>query len=378
MSVLAIATSKPSPCSPGCRIGLPATGSGSPRVLLARGDACRGLVLRAVAELEAIDRALDQARERNDLGTWVDLLTRALATPEAQPRRADYLDELAYVYEALGRYDEAIDAMRQALAAGWDGRLDDHPSAKALIADLLLRAGRTMEADDAWREAQRQDPRDPWLYQTAGYAYAATGRHDTALEWQTKGLQLALDTGEDGEMLWLLTGDRAETLDTLQQPPDDLQLRAEEILDRQEQDELARAQQRHRDDHQRPVPAQRASIGAAWFPEREYIRALQLWPSFAADYDHSPYSAYCARLERMLKTLKAQGVARLALTPIAIDDYLTWCAEHDHDPEDPDSRASYAAELVDRNVTRPWPPERNQPCWCGRERKYKKCCQTAA
>ncbi|WP_200834412.1 SEC-C metal-binding domain-containing protein [Amycolatopsis alkalitolerans] len=22
----------------------------------------------------------------------------------------------------------------------------------------------------------------------------------------------------------------------------------------------------------------------------------------------------------------------------------------------------------------PWPPGRNEPCWCGSERKYKKCC----
>jgi hypothetical protein len=43
--------------------------------------------------------------------------------------------------------------MRQAVAAGWVGELDDHPSAEALIADLLLRAGRDREADEAWLQA---------------------------------------------------------------------------------------------------------------------------------------------------------------------------------------------------------------------------------
>jgi len=54
----------------------------------------------------------------------------------------------------LGRLDEAIDAMRRTLAAGWDGELDDHPSAEALIAALLLRSGRPREADAAWLEAK--------------------------------------------------------------------------------------------------------------------------------------------------------------------------------------------------------------------------------
>ena len=99
-----------------------------------------------MADLQAIDRELDLAREREDNAARVLLITRALAMPEAQPYCADYLDELAYAYQQLGRFDDAIDAMRQALAAGWDGELDDHPSAQALIADLLLRAGRTDEA----------------------------------------------------------------------------------------------------------------------------------------------------------------------------------------------------------------------------------------
>jgi uncharacterized protein YchJ len=64
--------------------------------------------------------------------------------------------------------------------------------------------------------------------------------------------------------------------------------------------------------------------------------------------------------------------------PITIDDYLSWSAEHDRDPEHSDTRASYATELLKTTPTHPWPPERNQPCWCGSERKYKKCCLRAS
>jgi tetratricopeptide (TPR) repeat protein len=333
-----------------------------------------------VADLQAIDRELDVARKRDDNQARVRLITRAIELPEAEPHRAEYLDELAYAYQQLGRFDDAIDAMRQALAAGFDGELDDHPSAQALIADLQLRAGRTEQAADAWLKAEREGPRDPWLYQTAGCAYADVGLHAQALPWQTKGLELALAAGDDGDMIWLLTGDRAETLDALSHAPDELQLRAEELVERQEQEEQARIEAFHRDRATtQPLPPHRTSIGLAWFPPSEYARALQTWPSFAEDYQHGPYAAYCARLELLLRNLKAQGVARLALAPITIDDYLSWCSDHDRDPEHSDSRASYATELLERgDAVKPWPPQRNEPCWCGAERKYKKCCLRAA
>ncbi len=331
-----------------------------------------------MADLEAIERELSAVRKRDDNHARVRLIRQAIALPEAQPHRGEYLDELAYANQQLGRFDDAVDAMRQAVAAGWDGELDDHPSAQALIADLLLRAGRGQEADDAWQLARHEDPNDLWVYQSAGSTYADVGLHAKALPWQTKGLELALARPEDGDMIWTLTNERAETLDVLGDPPDELQQRAEEIVDRQEQQEQASIEAFYRDrDTVQPVAPHRASVGLAWFPASEYTRALKTWPSFAEDYEHGPYEAYCARLELLLRDLKAHGVARLALTPITIDDYLAWCAEHDRDPEDSENRASYATELLEHDITQSWPPERNQPCWCGTERKYKKCCLRA-
>lgn len=331
-----------------------------------------------MADLQAIERELVVARKRDDNDARVRLIPRALELPDAQPHRADYLEELAYAYQQFGRFDEAIDAMRQALAAGWGGELDEHPSAQSLIADLLLRAGHTQQADEAWLQAERGDPRDPRLHQAAGVAYADVGLHGKALAWQTKGLELALATGEDDDLIWLLTSERAETLDVLGQAPDPLQLRAEERVERDEQAEQQRIDGFYRDRNAQTIRPQRASVGLAWFPDGQYQRALRTWPSFAEDYEHGPYEAYCARLELLLRDLRADGVARLALTPITIDSYLAWCTQHDREPEQSDTRASYATELLKHDTTRPWPPERNQPCWCGSDRKYKKCCLRAS
>ena len=330
-------------------------------------------------DLTAINRELNAARERDDHHAQVRLIRAALALPASQPDRADYLDELAYAYEKLGRFEEAVDAMRQAVDAGWDGELDDHPSAQALIADLLLRAGRDQEGDEAWLQAERENPPNPWVHSAASDAYRRVGLERKALPWQTHGLELALAAGEEeGELAEYLTGERGETMGLLGLPPDDLQRRAEELIDSWErQDRESEREFLRRWNEPPTIAPHQASIGLAWFPSDQYQRALQLWPSFAEDYEHGPYASYCARLERLLHDLKSQGVPRLALTPITIDDYLAWCAENDRDPEESDTRASYASELVANDIVHPWPPDRNQPCWCGSQRKYKKCCLRA-
>jgi tetratricopeptide (TPR) repeat protein len=321
-----------------------------------------------VRDLQRINRELDAARERDDNRAQVRLITAALAMPEAQPDRAGYLDELAYAYEKLGRFDEAIDAMRQAVAAGWKGELDDHPSAQALIADLLLRAGRDQEADEAWLQAEREDPRNPWVHAAAGDAYTRVGLHRKALPWQTKGLQLALAAGEDeGELAWLLTGERGETMDILGLTPDELQLRAEELIERQEQQDREYEQDFLRKLSQpRAIAPEQAYIGVAWFPPNQYQRALQTWPSFAEDYQHGPYAAYCARLEVLLRDLRAQGVKRLALTP------STTAIQNSPTPE----RATPPSWSRTTSPTR-GPRNETSPAGAGANAKYKRCCLRA-
>jgi len=159
-------------------------------------------------------------------------------------------------------------------------------------------------------------------------------------------------------------------MDVLGLQPDELQLRAEELIEREEQQDREAV----REFLPRPLSPQQTHIGAAWFPADQYPRALQTWPSFAEDYAHGPYETYCARLELMLRDLKAQGVKSLSLTPLHVDEYLAWCTEHDRDPEQSDTRASYSTTLLDRDIAKPWPPQRNAPCWCGSDAKYKKCC----
>jgi tetratricopeptide (TPR) repeat protein len=301
---------------------------------------------------------------------------RELPSQSTKPFRGEYLDELAYAYAELGRFEEAIDVLCEALGDGWDGKLEEYLTAHALLGELLLRAGREQEASEAWRRAERELPGDPRLCKLAGSAYGDVGLHGEALEWETRGLELAL-AGGDSDMVWELSDARDDSLLMVGDPRDELQIRALNVLGLE--DDLHRdPRDAQRRAAQTMVPPDRASVGVAWLPSGEYERALRTWESFAEDYEHGSYAAYCARLERLLHELRAAGAARLSLTPIAIDRYLAWCADQGCDPEDSDSRAAYARVLLGDGVTQSWPPGRNDPCWCRSARKYKKCCGRAA
>ena len=275
----------------------------------------------------------------------VRLITAALALPESQPDRAGYLDELAYAYEKLGRFEEAIDAMRQAVAAGWEGELDDHPSAQALIADLLLRAGRDQEADEAWAQAEREDPRNPWVHSAASDAYTRVGLYRKALPWQTKGLELALAAGEDeGELAWYLTGERGETMDVLGLAPDELQLRAEELIERQEQQDrevrarvpaqLEPATRRSR--RSRRTSALRGSRPTSTRGRYRHGRASPRTTSTVPTPRTAHDSSYCCATSQP-KASNASRSRRSRSTTTS-----PGAAEHDRDPEESDTRASYA------------------------------------
>ena len=343
------------------------------------------------------------------------VLERAVAACRSDPAAADrwhepeLWDELVDVYEQVGRTDDAIAAMRSAIAAGWRGR----PDGRCRIAELLMRAGRVAEAGPLWDQVKADTPDDVWLYNNAGLEYADVGDDATALTWLTDGLELALATGDPEHLVDQLLGLRAAALSRLGRPADRLQARALQFLDHPtrasrgssvpllpgEQDATTSAPPTA-SPFQRRIPADRPNpespgpthpdaaatdrsvrtLALTWFPADQYPDALARWPELATEgaakgaVDHA---AYNLALERTLRGYADAGLTRLAISPIHIPDFLAWCADHDLDPAAPGTRAHYSADLARRHETIGWPPTRNQPCWCGSGRKYKQCCGRA-
>lgn len=65
-------------------------------------------------------------------------------------------EEICQQLKAASRWDEAITAKREAIAAGWRSE----PDAEADIADLHLLAGRRGEGDRIYAQLRERDPDD--------------------------------------------------------------------------------------------------------------------------------------------------------------------------------------------------------------------------
>jgi tetratricopeptide (TPR) repeat protein len=319
------------------------------------------------------------ARPRDDVA-YAEALNDAIALLRRGDRAPEWfylpelLDELASTYCHLGRFDEALVAMREAIDAGARGQ----PDVRCRIAEILMRAGRVAEAEPIWAQVRADTPGDVWLYNNAGLEYADIGENATALTWLTEGLRIALATDDPERLVDQLMELRKASMTALGLEADELQAQAAAFDEARQRERAAR--------RARSVPAPRdvaASVrpllvAFAWFPASEYERALALWPGLTEPGSSAeggrPHAAYCRAFQARLTEAADAGAAGLRVAPVRIDALLAWCAERGVDPDD--ARADYAADLT---RTHPgeviaWPPGRNAPCWCGSGRKYKKCC----
>ena len=123
-------------------------------------------------------------------------------------------------------------------------------------------------------------------------------------------------------------------------------------------------------------------VAWGWFPADEYADALLHWPDLATseilrDADgFVEHAEYCRRLERRLREASESGVSGIRLVPFRWAEFTRWVEENQAEEDEPRQlRARFSADLS-RDPSRivPWPRGRNEPCWCGSGRKYKKCC----
>ena len=74
-------------------------------------------------------------------------------------------------------------------------------------------------------------------------------------------------------------------------------------------------------------------------------------------------------------TVAEDGV-RIVMVPITVNQLLDYAARTNGDPLHASTRSQLLRERYDQDGGLPWPPQRNEHCWCGSGRKYKKCCAT--
>ena len=334
---------------------------------------------------DRLERELEAARtaQPRDPARYAAVLERAVrmcsADSEAarQPDLTDLYLELAEQYQVLDRWEDALTAADAAVDAG----LDMQPDSRCLRAEILMRAGRVAEAEPIWAAVRADTPDDVWLYNNAGLEYGHAGFHETALDWLTEGLRLALRTSDIERLVDQLINLRQASLDGLGRPADALQEQAVTFLREQE-----RARQKPSPWEEKPasepIGGPIGTWALAWLPAGDYEQAVRLWPELAASDRVAgpdgpvPHPQYCRVMQQLLVEYAEAGVPGLAIAPVRVAPFTAWCAERGNQPDSADTRAEYAAHLAanaDPSVIA-WPPGRNQPCWCGSGRKYKKCC----
>ncbi|MBI5103585.1 MAG: SEC-C domain-containing protein [Solirubrobacterales bacterium] len=172
-----------------------------------------------------------------------------------------------------------------------------------------------------------------------------------------EGLELALRGGATGEALRLVFDAREEALRRAG--------REAEAIDRVAHAALSRA----------AAQAGGAPVAVPWFAAGEFGRAAAAWPAFAEDWAADGHAAYTRELDQRMRGLTRGGV-HFAVVSLTVEEVEAHAAAHGLDPGWAEARAQAAAEALRRadDPRVPWPPGRNDPCWCGSGAKYKRCC----
>ena len=366
-----------------------------------------------------VDRA-EQAVEERRWGEAVERWRAVLGHPCAHHQVVDYeiLDEIHQTWRQAGRYEDAIAAKREAIEAGYRSV----PDPEADIAECLLAAGRREEADALFATLRDRDREDVWLYNAAAYSYGDVDPR-TSLQWALDGIEVALATGDPDLVVMQLLELAEDAWEELGEPVDaQLSETVEQFFDEwtpepptrrwgdlppleerpcahcgyqpegsnDELDERARRNRRRLLEAEHPEAAARlgaafgpepkaklpgpAKLAVGWFPADQWPQAIERWPDLLDELpaDHRAYShATEARIKRIARHLPGN---RLHVAAMTVDGLVAHAEASGHDPGSGEARSSYASTLLQDGSAVVWPPGRNEPCWCGSERKYKKCC----
>jgi hypothetical protein len=262
-------------------------------------------------------------------------------------------------------------------------------AAHAGITEQLLALGRSTEADErlaALRHALDTAPEpDLDVYADTAVMLDEHQRGDDAITWCEAGLARSsppADTG--GENILPSTHARMLMLRS--------ELRKEkglepDALDEQAEEEDERSRQAVRSMFEalsKAVPGQRGLLpddGAAYnavilhWPEPQFTAVRARWPETTALYGED-YAHYRGLLQREAQGYSDAGAARTVIVHGTLDDYDDYTARTGKNPTERQTRRDYGEWCATNHPERTlaWPPPRNGPCWCGSDRKYKKCC----
>ena len=269
--------------------------------------------------------------------------------PPAELELGELYDQLAEEAAEEDDFALAVRAERRALEHG----CRHQTIARDMLAWYLLKDGQRDAGEELFAELRRERPEDVELLLTIGNARSDAGLEEEALGAFDEALATAKRQGDE-LAIRRARAERRESRRELGLVPD-------------EDDRLA--------PRPRLIPEEPIRYSLAWLPRSERDAALARWPDLGDDL-RDP-DAYCRRIERQLRDAHADSGRRPSIAPLRVEELVAFAEGEGRDPGEASTPSRYAAELERRGATLAWPPGRNEPCWCGSGRKYKRCCGAA-
>ena len=292
-------------------------------------------LLSAYDEAETLDEAEKALNELSALG------------PPGALSLGDLYDGLAEVAAEDGEFSLAIRAQRRAIELG----CDHLEIGQQMLAWYLLKDGKREEGEAAFAELARARGDDPELLTTLANARMDSGDGEGAVDAFDAALAAATRL-RDADWVAQIRAERRYVRSELGLAPDESD-RLADLVEQVESGEEAR-------------------WSLAWFPRDQIGEGLARWPSLADDLKDP--DAYCRSIEATLRVM-ATGSGRLpTIAALDVERLIGYADEQGLDAESGVARSRFAAELGRRGEVIAWPPGRNDPCWCGSGRKYKRCC----
>lgn len=335
-----------------------------------------------VDDLIARIEELDWVDHDGRIAACTELLAHPAATVGGPVDVAGVWDEIHHHHRARGRFDEAIAAKREAIAAGYVST----PAPEADIAEIYVEQGRLDEAAALFATLRDRAGDDVWLYNSAAWVYGPVDPAES-LRWALVGIDKAIETGDPDQVIGQLRDSAVAAWNQTGTAHDvELLERIDTFIDEWKRPDRwplpATGAATAPRPATTPIPARAdpagetslAALGFAWFPPEEWPVATQRWPDLL---DGLPveHEAYRRMLEAKLKAFhKTASGIRLHVSPITVDELVAEADARGEDPGSPEARSLMAAEIVRTGRAVSWPPGRNDRCWCRSGRKYKHCC----
>ncbi|MGP4021095.1 SEC-C domain-containing protein [Saccharopolyspora sp. 5N708] len=283
------------------------------------------------------------------------------ADAETSGEKCNDLVEAADYWHFAGEHQREERALLAAVEVDDDNNVLNGPAAHA---KFLLTHGRRSEAEQRFARLLREGSNCEWAYVTASLAYQLIDEPQEALRWLNIGVNRfvpRLDAElEMGDVGFELLRQRNLLRRELDLPKDGL----DDVFDRlTEHGRRIGEQIKDIKSH-----SEHTTIAVLYWPAEEFAKLRREHPSWYPDTTHRQHRQQVQRaLQQHPGPVVATGSVA-ALVGFAVARGL---------PVDEQStRSKFATEAARLGRAADWPPGRNDACWCGSTRKYKKCCGT--